>query len=198
MKKLTCDKCDREFGSKEALNMHNKSKHTETHKESKFSNTQKKRIRNYTILFLIILIIGGFFYWRSIPPKNAPILEIGSSYNFGTVSQAKGSVSGTLTLSNNGNKDLIIKSMDTSCGCTTASIIYNEVEGPVFSMASHGTNPKDWRQIIPPGESAQLKIYYNPNVHKNMRGSVRRSVFLETNDPRNRNKEITTNVYQVD
>jgi hypothetical protein len=199
MAEFRCEKCDREFGSKDALNMHNQSKHPEAYKEPLLSNKVKKRIRNYGITFFVLLIAAGFFYWRVIPPDNAPIIEIEpSSHNFGTVSQAKGTVSGTMTITNQGNEALVLKNMDSSCGCTSAAVVYKGVEGPRFSMAGHGTNPRDWRQVIPPGESAELKVYYNPNVHRDMRGLVRRSVFIYSNDPRNKVKEVIISANQVD
>ncbi len=71
--------------------------------------------------------------------------------------------------------DLIIDNMDSSCMCTSASVIYNGKEGPKFNMAMHG-NPKGWSVTIPPGDEAQLKIYYDPNAHKELRGPVTRTV----------------------
>ena len=194
-----CEKCNREFNSREALNMHNKSKHPEAYNEPLLSSKQKKRIRNYGIMLFVLLIVAGFIYWRSTPPKDAPKIEIEpSTFNFGSVSQAKGTVSTTMSIFNRGNEPLVLKNIDTSCGCTSASIVYKGVEGPRFSMAMHGTNPKDWKQVIPPGDSAELKIYYNPNVHKDMRGSVRRSVSVYSNDPRNKVKEVVINANQID
>jgi len=199
MVEFKCEKCEKEFGSKDALNMHDKSKHPDAYKEPLLSNKVKKRIRNYGILFVILLAIAGFIYWRLAPLENSPIIEIEpSSYNFGTVSQAEGAVSGTVSIYNRGNEPLVLKNMDTSCGCTSAAIVDNAIEGPRFSMAMHGTNPKDWKQVILPGDSAELKIYYNPNVHKDLRGSVRRSVSIYSNDPRNKVKEVVINANQVD
>lgn len=179
--------------------MHTKAKHPESHKESRLSNKQKRKMKTYGIILLIILVIGGLYYWRSIPPKNAPIIEIEPSiYNFGPVSQAGGVVSAMMMITNVGTENLIINNMDTSCGCTSASIVFNEVEGPKFGMSMHGTNPKNWRQIIPPGESAELKVYYDPNVHKTMRGPVTRTASIYSNDPRNKVMMVTIKANQVD
>lgn len=172
-------------------------------KEREITERKKKRtikkIKKYGIMLLILLVVIAFFYLKSIPPKNAPIIDITPDFhNFGAVSQAAGVVSTTLTIKNNGVSDLILNKMDTSCGCTSAAIVYKGIEGPRFSMAMHGTNPKDWEQVIPPGESVQLKVYYNPNVHKDMRGPVTRSVSIYSNDPRSRIKEVQINANQVD
>ena len=190
--------CERTFSSKEALYMHSQSKHPGKAKKLFFTSKQKKSVRNYAVLVVVILLAGGFAYWRAVPPKDAPLIEVSPpSYNFGTVSQAAGEASGTLTLANKGNEALILKGMDTSCGCTSAAVVSDGVEGPRFSMAMHGTNPKNWKQVILPGESVQLKIYYDPNVHKSLRGAVTRSVYIFSNDPRNSKKEIRITAFQT-
>lgn len=199
MKEFRCDKCDRGFGSKDALNMHNKTKHPELHKEPWLSNKQKKRIRNYGIMFLIVLAIVAFFSYRSYSFRDAPVIEISpNSYSFGAVSQSKGTVNTMMTITNTGKKELVIDNMDSSCGCTSVAIVYNGVEGPKFSMASHGTNPRNWKQIIPPGKTAQLKVYYDPNVHRTMRGAVTRYITISSNDPRHPEKQVTIHANQVD
>lgn len=199
MTDFRCEECDKEFGSKDALDMHNRSKHQESYKEPFFSKKRKKKIRNYAILLILVLLVGGYIYLRSVSLKSAPSMEIEpSEYNFGSVSQAKGTVTATMTIKNNGVSDLVLKNMDSSCGCTSASVIYKGVEGPKFSMAMHGTNPKDWKQVIPPGDSAQLKVYYNPNVHKDMRGAFTRSITIFSNDPRNKIKTVDISGVQTD
>ena len=102
-----------------------------------------------------------------------------------------------MAIQNVGTEDLVIHNLDTSCGCTSASIIYKEVEGPKFGMSMHGTNPKNYRQVIPPGETANLKIYYDPNVHKDMRGAVTRSVSIFSNDPRHKQMEVKISAIQT-
>jgi hypothetical protein len=195
MTEFICDECDKTFKTKEAMNMHNENKHK---KQPFLSARQKKRIRNYTITFVIIALIAAFIVWRSIPPKNAPIIKITPDFhNFGIVSQITGSVNALVTITNVGTEPLIISSMDTSCGCTSALILNEGIEGPKFSMASHGTNPKNWKHVIPPGESSQLKIIYDPNVHKDLQGTVTRSVFVHSNDPRNRRTEVRISATQT-
>ena len=205
-----CEDCQREFNSKEALEMHNQSKHFEKVKTNLSltnlslkhvcsSSKQKKKIRNYLIVFLIVLLVSIFVYQNFIPSADAPILTLSqTSVNFGDVSQSLGTASKEVTITNTGKSNLIIDNMDTSCGCTSASLVYKNQESPEFSMAMHGTNPNNFNLIIPPGEQAQLKIYYNPNVHKELRGAVIRSVYISSNDPINPKKEVRINVNQVD
>ena len=56
-----------------------------------------------------------------------------------------GVVTTAFNFRNDGRSDLVINNINTSCGCTSASIVYNGEESPVFTMPGHGKeNPKDW------------------------------------------------------
>lgn len=64
---------------------------------------------------------------------------------------------------NEGNEDLIVDSLVTSCGCTTAELSNN---------------------IIPPGTRANLKVRFDVGFHKMASGEQAvRIVWLKTNDP---------------
>ena len=64
---------------------------------------------------------------------------------------------------NEGSEDLVVDSLVTSCGCTTAELSNN---------------------IIPPGHRADLKVRFDVGFHKTERGEqVVRIVWLKTNDP---------------
>ena len=64
---------------------------------------------------------------------------------------------------NEGNQDLIVDSLVTSCGCTTAELSNN---------------------IIPPGQRADLKVRFDVGFHQMAPGEqVVRIVWLKTNDP---------------
>ncbi len=58
MKQHRCDACEKSFDSAEALAMHNKSKHPEEVKNPLLSSRTKKRIRNWSIFFIIAGLIG--------------------------------------------------------------------------------------------------------------------------------------------
>ena len=74
MEKIKCKICGKKFGSIEGLEMHNKVKHPlDNKKENKFNRKNLKRIRNWSILFaVVILIIGGislsFSNSKTLPP----------------------------------------------------------------------------------------------------------------------------------
>ncbi|MDP2607088.1 MAG: DUF1573 domain-containing protein [Deltaproteobacteria bacterium] len=64
---------------------------------------------------------------------------------------------------NEGNEDLLVDSVVTSCGCTTAELS---------------------NSIIPPGRRADLKVHFDVGFHKMAPGEqVVRIVWMKTNDP---------------
>jgi hypothetical protein len=70
-------------------------------------------------------------------------------------------VAQTFPIQNTGDEPLIITSVVSSCGCTTASLSSS---------------------VIPPGQRADLKVVFDPNFHETV-GPVTRLVWLQTNDP---------------
>jgi hypothetical protein len=132
-------------------------------------------------------------------PANRPVISIDPLlYDFGDVSFAGGVVKTVMTIQNEGGSDLVVNEMDTSCGCTSASVTKDGVEGPVFGMKMHGTNPVGWSISIKPGENALLNVYYDPTVHPDLRGPVTRTVSIFSNDPIEFQKEVRIDVNQVD
>ena len=84
--------------------------------------------------------------------------------------------------------------------CTSASLVYDGVEGPRFGMSMHGTNPEDFRLAIPPGASAQLKVYYDPMAHgkqKKAQTRIIREVTIMSNDPVDFAKKVRISLTQV-
>jgi len=133
-------------------------------------------------------------------PADRPIISLTpETFDFGNVSQKGGVVTTFFELKNEGKKDLVIERLDTSCGCTSASIVFKGKEGPRFAMAGHGIeNPKNWSLTIPAGETAKLKVYYDPNVHKDFRGPAIREISVYSNDPIDFEKKVQIELNQVD
>ena len=100
--------------------------------------------------------------------------------DLGDVSAKEGKVETSITIKNYGQTDLTVSNLSTSCGCTTVSVVNNGEEGPLFST---GTPSEGWSTTIQPGETAELKIYYDPNVHKDARGPMMREIYVSSNDP---------------
>mgnify|MGYP005852796031 FL=1 len=136
----------------------------------------------------------------AIAPVDRPIISLSpDSYDFGNVSQKAGKVYTYFDLKNEGKSDLIIDRIGTSCGCTFVAIIYKDKESPFFTMPGHGYTNPEWEGIsIPPGETAQLKVMYDPDVHKNFRGFAIREVYVYSNDPIDFEKKIWIELNQTD
>ncbi len=132
-----------------------------------------------TIIIVVLIIIGiaGLMWWgKSVQPANNEKIEnkkqLNNSetlianetvYDFGTISMRDGIVSKIFKLTNPTQKDIDLKNIGTSCGCTTAFIINgNSKKGP-FGMEGMSNNKTD--EVIPAGESRDIEVVFNPNAH---------------------------------
>ena len=134
-------------------------------------------------------------------PADRPIVILSpDEYNFGDISQKEGIATTLFELKNEGKSDLIIDRLETSCGCTSASIIYQGKESPKFSMPGHGINEEigEWQLVIKPGDMAQFKVYYDPDTHKDFRGTAIREISIFSNDPIDFEKKVKIELNQVD
>jgi hypothetical protein len=119
--------------------------------------------------------------------------------DLGDVSVAAGETSTSFTVRNDGKSDLIITGMESSCGCTTVTLVLDGVESPRFGMPGHGSEmPKGWSAVLAPGKTAELKVYYDPTVHPELRGSVTRTVTVFSDDPVNFGEKVRIEANQVD
>ena len=119
-------------------------------------------------------------------PKDAPRISVAQTkIDLGDVSLKKGTVTTEFTLKNEGKSDLVINKLSSSCGCTSASLVYRGAEGPKFSMPGHGQEEPDpnWQAAIAPGDEARVKVYYDPTVHPDLIGPVTRTISVHSNDP---------------
>jgi hypothetical protein len=133
------------------------------------------------------------------PAERPKIVITPETYDFGDVSQKGGNVFTYFELKNEGKKDLVIDRMDTSCGCTFVAIVSESQESPYFTMPGHGyENPKWDGAIIPAGQTAQLKVMYDPNVHQDFRGFAIREIYVYSNDPIDFEKKVQVELNQVD
>lgn len=83
-----------------------------------------------------------------------------------------------LNLKNIGKQPLVLSNIFTSCNCTFAQVIIAGQVSPKFSMHK---NPS-WRGELPAGQSAVLRISYEPSLMP-VKGRVNRSILVQTNDP---------------
>lgn len=160
---------------------------------------KKNSILKYGVIAIIVIVAAFYLFNRDSNLAEAAVIKLDpTGYNFGDVSVRGGVVKTVMTIKNEGGSELVINDMDSSCGCTSATITKDGLEGPVFGMKMHGTNPVGWSETVKPGETAQLNIYYNPMVHPDMRGPVTRAISLYSNDPRRKVTVARVEVNQVD
>ncbi len=82
-------------------------------------------------------------------------------YDFGDIPPDE-IVETMVTVQNKGTKDLVIKSVRASCGCTAANT---------------GSD------VIPPGGTTQLRVTYDPTYNNDAGKQITRQVVIESNDP---------------
>jgi hypothetical protein len=139
-------------------------------------------------------------YLKENADENPPIITIQNSrFDFGTIVQSDKIHSTTFMLKNTGKSELIIENLDTSCMCTTAKIVFDGKEGPVFGMSMHGDNPEGYSLTIPAGQSAELVVMYDPMAHGLQKKPVERivrTVTITSNDPVNFQTQVRFDLTQ--
>ncbi|MBI2573876.1 MAG: DUF1573 domain-containing protein [Candidatus Wildermuthbacteria bacterium] len=144
----------------------------------------------FGIVIALIAGVGGLLYANK--NKNSGIAgayssstlsSSESSYDFGTVSMAKGNVSRMFSLKNEGQEPVAITKVYTSCMCTTASLI--DAAGArkgYFGMPGHGGGSSGANAVIQPGETMQVEAVFDPAAHgPSGVGLAQRSIYIETN-----------------
>ena len=106
-------------------------------------------------------ILCGALLLMAMPALAAPEISVEKPvYDFGTVTQGQ-KVDHVFTLKNRGDEPLAIKEIRSSCGCTAASLS---------------------ARTIPPGKTGEVKVTFDST---NFAGQVTKTVYLDSNDPRN-------------
>jgi len=132
-----------------------------------------------TIIILIIVAVMGLFVWgyfikggtsasvQGASQNNSEALLIASEtlYDFGTISMKNGNVTKEFTVTNPTVQDINLKTVLTSCMCTSAFIISPDgsMKGP-FKMPGMGFVPPA-NEIIKAGENRIIRVVYDPNAH---------------------------------
>ena len=165
--------------------------------EKKSAIMRRKRNKPIIGLSLAALIIIGGIAWLIIAGLKSQNTDVSNSgtpkvkinqteYDFGDISMANGKVNYTFEIKNEGDGDLIIDSIWTSCHCTTARLQIGKKKSPEFGMDKLSTDQK-----IAPGETGVLEVIFNPAFHGHAgMGAITRAVYLSTNDPNNKQIEV--------
>jgi len=164
-------------------------------------NKSSKFILTLAIIAVVFIAIGALVaYYNSNSSSGdrdgTPIISLApASIDWGTLSAAQGVVSKEFNVTNNGDADLIIKKISTSCGCTTAILQTAKRSTPKLGM-DHGKLPRIEETIVP-GETAKLIVTFDPDFHY-VRGPVTRVVYIQSNDPVNQEVEAVNKLTVTD
>lgn len=157
----------------------------------------------------IILIFGAVIVsvfitaaiFRPVPSEqklavmNSSMLGIDStSYDFGTVSMAKGEVVHEFRINNTEAEEIKIGKIYTSCMCTTAQFIKGEIQKGPFGMAGHGYIPPV-NESLKLDEEAIIRVVFDPAAHGPAGvGLIKRLVYIESGGSIIGELEISANV----
>lgn len=95
--------------------------------------------------------------------------------------------SADFAVKNTGTKSLSLFNISSSCGCTAGTVTIKDDKSPEGSMHTKGS----WVGSLSPGDTATVTIIYRPSIMP-VKGDVSRSVYVETNDPDN--KQLTFSI----
>ncbi|MGB9702953.1 MAG: DUF1573 domain-containing protein [Candidatus Kapaibacteriota bacterium] len=120
------------------------------------------------LIFVIFLAFAGIAYAE-------PKIEIvgGDTYDWGKVNSTMGFLKKEIFITNVGNEDLVIYSVNPNCGCTTAPISKNTLK---------------------PGDTASLNVTVNISTYS---GDIKKGVEIKSNDPNNPGKYLWLKAYVV-
>ena len=115
-----------------------------------------KKIWLLLAIWIVAIIISGC-------SAVAPRIELSaSSFDFGDINPADGLRTETFFVKNTGGAILNIASVSTSCGCTDAEVHSEKIQ---------------------PGEQTTLTVTYDPSVHPELTGKIKRVVYVKSDDP---------------
>lgn len=142
------------------------------------------------IIAAVLLVVGGIAFTIMGDNRNSnssggtPKLILSeTNFDFGDISMARGLTKHTFMIKNEGDGDLKISKIITSCMCTTAVLDVNGKKSPKFGMPGHGANPFGWSQVLKPGETANLEATFDPLAHgSSATGPITREITITSNN----------------
>ena len=161
---------------------------------------QSEKMKNSSIIYIIaaiIIVIAGLGWLGNVKVRtnpatvgqvasgassdNSTLSVSGNLYDFGTISMADGEVSYVFNISNGTDKDVFLKTVNTSCMCTRAYIKNADGEKGPFGMPGMGYVPPA-NEIIKAGETRDVKVVFDPAAHGPAGvGPINRQIILTDN-----------------
>ena len=147
---------------------------------------------NKTILSIVaVVLVFGALVWFAQPDdrdtvasvsatyNNSLAVEEGSTYDFGTISMAAGTVSHLFKLKNRDTEPVTIHKIYTSCMCTTAALSVGGKQFGPYGMPGHSAIPRV-DQALGPNEEATVEVVFDPAAHGPAGvGRIARSITIE-------------------
>lgn len=166
-----------------------------------------KTVSNEKLIFLIagsitlmaLIVLVAFSLNQDQQRTNSPTMSYSSSdkekptVNTTSTSSDLGQMKlseekkADFSIENTGTRPLQLFHISSSCDCTFGQVTIDGNKSPQFSMHADS----NWVGNINPGQKATLSVIYRPSIMP-VKGDVTREVFVQTNDPQN--KELTFTV----
>lgn len=159
-----------------------------------------KQVLIFGLATVAVIIVAIVF--RPAPSSERQLATVNSSvsvldsnsYDFGTISMAKGEVSHDFKIKNSSEEKIEIRKIYTSCMCTAAWFLKGEIQKGPFGMAGHGYVPSI-KEYLDSGGEATIKVVFDPAAHGPAGvGRVQRVVYVEGADSMLTELEFTINV----
>ncbi len=135
------------------------------------------------LLVGIVFLAGKLDNSAKVSASNNASARVNSkSFDWGEIGIDNGKAEAVFEIKSNDSQPLKLFNIITSCACTTAQIIVKGKASPLFDMHTKSTYVIE----VPPGETAQLKVVFDPLFHgPNGLGPIIRQVTVATNDVKN-------------
>jgi|GEM_PF-6558641 len=188
---VTCPKCWKKV-KPDHLRKHLKKVHGITKSETKIGKRHGPIVKFPLGKFAIVLAIAVvciliivFAVPELTKPGTDPVFSIDrTTHDFGIIGSE--TVSTNFTITNNGDGDLWLYNISTTCDCTTATLYYKGQPSPTFKQ----TGNHNYKFRIHASETVRLEATLD-STYFSQSGPVYRLVHLETNDKDHTIVEIT-------
>ncbi len=145
-----------------------------------------------SVIVFVVILVGLFVLmsWGKVNQRpsqldaaSSPLTVTEKLYDFGTIKMGDGKVNRIFRVTNPTKQKVELKSITTSCMCTTAYLIGPEGEKGPFGMPGHGGSVRPADELIKAGETRDIKVVYDPNAHGPAGvGPVDRFIYLTNAD----------------